>query len=452
MVKLFLSKCKRAGLVVGIILLLLVIVNKEPLSVSASTKTFSVSTYNVAGLPDILTGENPQVNTSKISPLLNRYDLVAVQEDFAYHNDLISETTHPYLTAHSGNVPFGDGMNFLSKFPIKDTKRITWRQRHGFLGNGDDQLTPKGFMYSQMMVEPGVYVDVYTVHTDAGGDSGSLAARRDNMIQLAEYINTHSAGNAVIVLGDTNSRYTRGDDNFEKVLLDAAGLRDPWIDLVRNGMVPADGEALMDGSNKNGVNFEVVDKVFYRSSPSVDLSAISYRLEDSIFVDSNGQQLSDHYPIAVTFQYKKNPTIDMSTAWGGSGGNAFNFLSNEAVVNSKPTSITMNAGNRVDGLSLTYGDGTVLRQGGTGGTVKTLQLAVNEYLTEATFYKKSYNGDNRIFYAEFKTNTGRVISGGTKTGEAMTVSAPSGHYIAGFFGRAKDNIDQIGVITKVLSH
>ncbi len=28
-------------------------------------------------------------------------------------------------TSHSGNVPFGDGMNFISVFPFADVKRVT---------------------------------------------------------------------------------------------------------------------------------------------------------------------------------------------------------------------------------------------------------------------------------------------------------------------------------------
>ncbi|WP_205619693.1 endonuclease/exonuclease/phosphatase family protein [Gracilibacillus halophilus] len=239
----FLYNSNKVRLVLVLLSLVLVVGIKEPLTVNASENTFTVSTYNVAGLPDVITSENPQINNVKISPLLNNYDFIAVQEDFEYHNDLIKHTTHPYVTSHSGNVPFGDGMNFISNFPMKDVKRVTWRERHGLLGNGNDELTPKGFMYSQLTIEPGVYIDVYTLHTDAGGDSDSYAARRDNIIQLSEYIDTHSSGNAVIVLGDTNSRYTREADNFETELLEANDLQDPWIELVRNGMIPSNGDA-----------------------------------------------------------------------------------------------------------------------------------------------------------------------------------------------------------------
>src|SRR5690606_11526523 len=66
----------------------------QPLSHSASTAgsaragEFELLTYNVAGLPDLLSSSNPAVNTSRVSPLLNRYDVVLAQEDFVYHADL----------------------------------------------------------------------------------------------------------------------------------------------------------------------------------------------------------------------------------------------------------------------------------------------------------------------------------------------------------------------------
>jgi len=419
-------------------------------SADSATRTFKVLTYNVAGLPDIFSSGNPKVNTVKISPKLNAYEFVAVQEDFAYHSDIISAVTHPYLTTHSGNVPFGDGMNFISRVPFSDVKRITWNDRYGFFDNGSDMLTPKGFMYCQAMLEPGVYVDIYTLHTDAGSSEGDYNARRSNMIQIAEYIKTHSQGHAVIVLGDTNSRYTRAEDNFETALLQECGLSDPWIELVRGGIVPPDGPPLTDSSNLNGPNYEVVDKIFYRSGPAVTLTPIVYKLEDEYFTDENGKQLSDHYAISVTFQYTPNPNLVMSELWGGSGGTGFNFLGNGVSTSYRPAVIKMRAGNRVDAVGIQYSNGTELMAGGTGCTLKTLTLASDEYVTEVTLYKNTYNGDNRIFYAEFVTNKGRTLSGGTKSGTSITLRAPSGYYLAGFFGRAGANVDKLGVIWKAL--
>ena len=193
------------------------------------TGTFNVLSLNVAGLPGIISSSDPAANTIKMSPLLNNYDIVSVQEDFAYDNQLRTYLTFPYQTAHSGNVPFGDGMNIFSRFPIYQSTRYKWNDAYGFITNGADQMTPKGILYTTIEIEEGFFVDVYDIHTDADCDEGSLAARRSNMEQLAELILARSAGRAVIVIGDTNSRYTREGDNFETAVLDPCGLTDAWI-------------------------------------------------------------------------------------------------------------------------------------------------------------------------------------------------------------------------------
>ena len=419
-------------------------------SANTASKTFTVLQYNVAGLPEGLSSGNPSANTVLISPKLNDYDICSVDEDFAYHDQLISKVTSPYLTKTSGNVPFGDGMNLISKLPFYDLDRVKWNKSFGFITNGADQMTPKGFLYTQVEIEAGVYVDYYSFHADADTDSGSEAARRDNLSQIAEYVNTYSKGHAVIIAADTNCRYTRTEDKLLENLVKPCGLTDAWIELDRGGSYPAFGDALMDSTHLNGPDNEVVDKIFYRSGPDVTLKALSYRLENTKFVDSKGNQLSDHYPITATFQYTKNSNITMSELWGGSGGIAFDSLSSKSTTASRPTALTLFSAKRVDSISMQYADGTSQKYGGSGGTGQTLKFANDEYIAKATLYKDKYNGSDRIFYAEFTTNKGNVLAGGTKSGTAITLTAPSGSYICGFFGRAQDEIDKLGVVSSRL--
>ena len=110
-------------------------------------KTFNVLSLNVAGLPAVLSSSNPSANTRLMSPLLNNYDVVSVQEDFAYHDDLTSKVTLTYLTPTSGNVPLGDGMNFMSRFSLYETTRYKWKDSSGFISHGADQMTTKGILY-----------------------------------------------------------------------------------------------------------------------------------------------------------------------------------------------------------------------------------------------------------------------------------------------------------------
>ena len=60
---------------------------KELKDDNSTEGTFTALTYNVAGLPDgINPDQHPLVNTPKISPRLNNYDVVNVREDFYYQD------------------------------------------------------------------------------------------------------------------------------------------------------------------------------------------------------------------------------------------------------------------------------------------------------------------------------------------------------------------------------
>lgn len=411
-------------------------------------KTFTVLNYNVAGLSEPFSKSKPSINTQIISPLLNDYDIVAVQDDFDYHDQLIKGLTQPHFTTTSGKLPMCDGMNFISKYHFYDSIRVAWKDRNGAVYDGYDQITPKGFMYTQYELEPGVYVDIYTLQTDTGDDEKSYITRSNNMAQLANYIETNSNGNAVIVMGDTNLRYTRKDDNFELSLLKRCELKDPWIEIIRNGSIPDDGDALMDESDKSGANYESGNKVFYRSSKSVDLTAISYKIEDTKFVDANGNQLSDHYPLAVQFKYAKKDNVQLSASFGGKGGAGFNDL--QAISDSMPTKVRINWEKDIDSIGFTYEDGTILNCGEDGDYDHIMYLPKGEYINQMRLCKGLRNGEDRLFYVEFKTNKGFTLSGGQQTEDTVTLTAPDGWYIAGIFGRAGSKVEKLGAIYKPL--
>ena len=281
---------------------------------AAAAGSFSALTYNVAGLPQ---GTNPDqfpaVNTVKISPLLNAYDLVLVQEDFSYHSDLVSQVTHPYQSIHDSSarppygIAIGDGLSTLSRSPFSGFTRITWTDCNGVVTEGSDCLAPKGFSFAQHELAPGSFLDVYDLHADAGGAAADLAARASNIRQLTAFIEANSAGHAVLVMGDTNSRYTRAADVLPE-LLTGAGLRDVWIELVRGGVLPPVGGSLSSGctSDPAGADCERVDKIFFRSGGGLVLTPTSYAIPAD-FVDENGAPLSDHDPVAARFDFALVP-------------------------------------------------------------------------------------------------------------------------------------------------
>ncbi|GAA1718484.1 jacalin-like lectin [Kribbella yunnanensis] len=403
----------------------------------AAVNSFSVLTYNVAGLPDGISSGDPETNTPLISPRLAEYDVVTVQEDFNYHAALYAGDNHPYRTATSGGVPFGDGLNTLSRFPFDDFDRVKWSKC-----NGTDCLTPKGFSLNRIRLAEGVYVDLYNLHPNAGTEPADLVARRANITQLTQFIAANSAGNAVIVMGDTNTRYTRTEDNIRE-LVSGAGLTDAWVQLVRGGQAPPLGSPpLVCDPNAVTNSCEVVDKVLYRGNRFINLTATQYNNENQKFLDSAGKPLSDHYPHLVRFNWSLNDQLRMSDQYGGPHGTPFTDVDRVAGVRS----VQLSGGARLDRVGLTLANGTVLSHGGSGGTPVELTLAPNERIVRITLTQGKYNQRTRLFSAAILTSTGRTLSAGTPTSDSVTYTAPAGWQITGFTGRSGDGVDKLGVI------
>lgn len=407
---------------------------------AADSGSFNVLTYNIAGLPLGLGQSDPATNTPLIGQRLGPYDIINVQEDFNYHASLYANDTHPYRTATSGGAAFGDGLNTLSSYPFDDFERVRWSNC-----TGTDCLTPKGFTLARMRLAEGVFVDLYNVHTNADTTDAALAARRANVVQLSRFIQANSASNAVIVMGDTNTRYTRTGDNIRTLLTDN-GLTDAWVQLVRGGVAPALGaDALVCDSAAPADDCEVVDKVLYRSGPLVKLSATRYANDWRKFLDSGGKHLSDHFPHTTAFTWTLPADRRASDVFGGPHGTAFNDAA-ALPATPRPRTLTLRGGSRLDAVGMTLDGGTVLGHGGTGGTASSLTLGAAEHLTSVTLTRGQKDGRTRVFSAAFRTDAGRTLSSGTATSDTVTYTAPAGWQISGFTGRSGDEIDKLGLV------
>jgi hypothetical protein len=416
---------------------------------AADSGTFSVLSYNVAGLPESLSSASTprDTSTTAIGQRIAPYDIVHVEEDFNYHAYLYAaDTAHAYRTPTSGGAGIGSGLNTLSKisYDTDDFERVGWNSCQ--IDSGDC-LTPKGFTFMRERLAEGVYVDFYNLHTNAGTNDGDLASRADNLNQLTAFIQSHSAGNAVVVMGDTNTRYTRSGDTIAE-FASANGLTDAWVQLIRGGTPPAKGsDALVcDQSGATVPNTcEVVDKILYRGSKLVSLNATSYNNEHASFLTSDGLMLSDHDPITAKFTWSRNSAFQLSDQFGGPHGNYFDDI-DSVPAGARATAVSLRAGSRVDQTGLTLSNGTTLTHGGTGGTASSLTLGSGEYLTSAQLCQGVKDSNTRIFYAKFTTNLGNSLAGGTTTSDCVTRTAPSGWQIAGFHGRTGDEVDKIGFI------
>lgn len=252
-----------------------------------SNNEFTLLTYNVAGLPETISPSNPAKNTILMSPLLNNFDIVLVQEDFFYHEDLASKANHRYQSEPKA-IPSlfdkSDGLNRFSNFQWQSYARQTWSA----CSNNDelDCLVKKGFTYARTWLTDDVFIDIYNLHLDAGPTDEDIAARTTQIKELITEINVRSSGSPVIIAGDTNL-----DSNSREA--DRA-----LIELLKSSVFVTTACEIMQCGNAT------VDKVLYRGSNWLDLQVIGWE-QDRRFVDGSGKKLSDHLAIAVRFQWQK---------------------------------------------------------------------------------------------------------------------------------------------------
>ena len=275
-------------------------------------------TYNVAGLPQGISGSNPQWNMQLISPLLDDYDVVLTQEDFDwwqpiaglldfanYHARLRAQTTQPYRSGqHPGPLAVGldpgsrpllvgDGLGWLSRYPFTGEQRVPWPNCFGGIlpdGGAADCLAMKGFGVVRMTLADGFEVDVYDLHAEAGGTPTDQALQAADFGQLANFIATHSDGRAVILGGDTNL-------HTDLVHPDGSGGADI---AIWDSFLSATG--LIDTCTELGCDEPgAIDKVAYRDGGGVNLSPLDREVPTAVFVDTHGKDLSDHPPVAVSF-------------------------------------------------------------------------------------------------------------------------------------------------------
>ena len=240
-------------------------------------------TYNVAGLPQGISSSNPVKNIPLISPMLNAFDLVLVQEDFFYHTELSKDVTLPHRSVHqakgSGGL-FGDGLNRFSRYPWRDFLRVPYEKCEGA-----DCGANKGTSVALTSLAEGVEVDIYNTHLEAGSDPKSNEARENGVDILLSTIKSRSPGRALIVAGDFNLKYKDGGHDVQMLnRLTGAGLK-----LVCTTLKCTDDR---------------VDRIFYRDSASLTWTPRQRQVEKR-FVDSAGKDLSDHEALSARLAWKK---------------------------------------------------------------------------------------------------------------------------------------------------
>ena len=303
--------------------------------------SFTTLTYNVAGLPQGISGSDPQTNSPLISPLLNAYDLVLLQEDWAdpvpgvnvfYHEEVTAEAKHRYRSEPapaplgtdlrrfpSGPTLIADGLNRLSDYRFGKLERHMWNVCYGefhwevvravlsgigvedavdetplggvLAGGAADCGAQKGFSVARTRIAPGVEIDVYNLHGEAGSGPEDMEARAAGFVQLARFIRRHSAGRPVIIGGDTNLHTEAVGGRTED--------KQVWADFQDSTGVTDVCSVLDCGSDAGAI-----DKFAFRTSRRLSLEPVTAVVERERFTRDDGEPLSDHDPLMVRFSWK----------------------------------------------------------------------------------------------------------------------------------------------------
>ncbi|KAJ8575848.1 hypothetical protein ON010_g3364 [Phytophthora cinnamomi] len=215
-----------------------------------------------------------------------------------------------------------------------------------------------------------------------------LKARPSNLAQLSDFISDHSSGNAVIVVGDTNTRYTLEKDSIRE-FTESQRLTDAWVQHVCNGTPPDKGSGCNIATMTN--KCEYVDKIMFRGIKYINLEFVNWNNENAVFLGTNGSPLSDHPPIASTFSWTLNPDVRFGKTAGGPHGMRISDIGS-LVAGQDIGSITLRFGERCHGIELQVSSLTeqTFAHDGSGGHVATLALGPGECITpmEAHWWKR----------------------------------------------------------------
>lgn len=299
-------------------------INPDPEEPEVITGTFTCATYNVDGLPSIANSDGPgSSGTNTISTALaaSGWDFMAFQENFEYNSNLQSSMTSAYtFGTHRGSVGVSqllgskadtDGLNFATlnaTCSFSNEAYNSFTDTYGGLTDGANTCIDKGFRYYLVTMADGVQFDIIVTHMNSGSDSGHISARASQLKQIAAYINQIRSNNRpIIILGDTNCRYTR-DDMFGCFynLLDAdLTYADPWVMYSWAGVYPTLGSASLMVPSKDSSSTlteqtgEVVDKIIYINNPNSPTQIVA----NDYFNDTAYAGMADHNPVRATFTY-----------------------------------------------------------------------------------------------------------------------------------------------------
>lgn len=297
------------------------------INVDGLPASLSVMGVNISLNPDSKGGDGARAIGAKAPEM--GWDFFGVSEDFNYNTELMEPLTAAGYMAgtYRGKIEVTAGAiaAYLAQKPVADTDGLNliwntattnasgetfvpWEEHYGYTDNGADGLINKGYRFYVVSVAPFVEVDVYILHMDAEVTEGDLAARKSQIVQLAKAIKDSDNKRPIIIMGDTNCRYTR--DLLELLLIKSVSAdsrftaSDCWVEKCKRGVYPEYGSDALMVDQLGYEQGEIVDKIIYinNKQSKTQLKLKDFKVDTS-FVNEAGEPLADHFPVVSRFEY-----------------------------------------------------------------------------------------------------------------------------------------------------
>lgn len=267
----------------------------------------SVLSYNTHGLRARFAGDDPAARFPAIGRLINGYDVVLLQEDFAYHRSIEAFATHPIrrrgnpqdrnpiadLLAPIVCGDCGAGLSTLIDLrgaSLLGEHREAYRDYSGWFDARKDAWVTKGLLALRVRLPGGAVLDVYNSHLDAGKKRKRVrdqSTRDRQLAQLESAIRSFSGDGALILAGDFNVREDRANPSLDR-FVEMLGLRESEARTDLDRWRPR------------------CDYIFYRGDARTEIELVDSG-EASEFQDESGRPLSDHPAIRARFLIRARP-------------------------------------------------------------------------------------------------------------------------------------------------
>jgi endonuclease/exonuclease/phosphatase family metal-dependent hydrolase len=261
----------------------------------------SVASYNVQARPLL---DHPEEKFPQMSPLLNAYDVVLIQECFVRHELLWASADFPnkvYFGRPARGKGINSGLSVLTRLPMGETANEHYRDA----GELQDRIASKGILLVRLQVG-GMPLDVYDTHMEAGNSPPAQQARRKQAEQVVEFVKKNSPSNhALILMGDFNMGPLRPGKPWQEYAPnhyvseeDMQG-RTSAFEIMRKGLALQDAADVLHEKKVQKDADDGIERLLYRDGTQVHVEPLSCAFDNERFRRPDGSRLSDGSPLVA---------------------------------------------------------------------------------------------------------------------------------------------------------